>query len=106
MGARTKFRAARLQHDWNIRSKALDHAGEFESGLGTELAVPGKFDVRDEPEDIFAILLNEFGGVFEIRCEQDFRSRLHSYQLVGDVDALLNHAPRLLDQLGINHGKE
>ena len=35
------------------------HAREFKTGLGTELALHGKFDVRYETEEIVAILLHQ-----------------------------------------------
>src|SRR5579872_58201 len=106
MSTRTKLGATGLQHNRNVRRQVLYHARQFESGIGAELAVPRELHVGDDAEDVVAISLHQLGGFFEVRAEQNLGPCLHAHELVRYVDSFLNHAPRLLDQLGVNDGQE
>ena len=103
MRPRTEFGAAGLQHNGRVRHQAPHHARQFEARLGIQLSVPGEFNVRHHAEQIVAILLHQRGRIFEIGTQQNFRPRLQAHQFVRHVDAFLNHAPRLLDQFGVDH---
>src|SRR5438270_8839179 len=97
MSTRTKLGTAGLKYHGHIRGQALDHAGQLKAPLWAELSVPRKFHVRDEAEDVIAILLHQFGGILKVRGYKNFWPRLHAHQLVRDVNSLLDHASRLLD---------
>ena len=103
---RAELGAAGLQHYGHVRHQALHHARQFKARLRIELALPGELHVRYHAEQIIAILLHQLGRVFEIRAQQNSRPRLHAHQFVRHVNAFLDHAPRLLDQFGVDHGQE
>src|SRR5579863_287107 len=102
ISSRTKFRAAGLQHHWHVGHQTLDQTRQFETRVWAKLSIPRELHVRNNSEKIFAILLHHSRRIFKIRAQQNLGPRLHAHQLVCHVDAFLNHAPRLLDQLGID----
>ena len=106
MSARAELGAAGLQNHGRVGHETLHHVRQFEASLWTEFTLPGKLDVRDQAEEIVAIFLHQAGGVFKIGTQQNSRPRLHAHKFVRHVDAFLNHAPRLFDQLGIDNGQE
>ena len=58
VGAWAKFCATGLQNHGNVRHEALDHARQFEAGLGAELAFPGEFHIGHHCEEIVAVALD------------------------------------------------
>ena len=95
--------AAGLQHDGNVGNRLAHHARQFETCFGSQFPAARKLHIRNNSQQVLAILQHLALRIFVVGAQQDLRSSPHANQFVRDVQCLVQQPPRLADDLRVNH---
>ena len=95
-----------VQDDRHVREHPAHVAREVGPGLRVLAAAPRELDVGDDAEHVVAVRGEGVLGLLPRRAQQDLRPRPHPQDLLRDVEPLLDHPLRVVEELGVHHRQE